>query len=465
MASAAEPSTTWQKYETYSLPTDPKQGDRATVLRLRNGRRPHMQTFWVSTLAWFAAFTAWFSFAPLMPEVKKDLGLSTSDVYNANISAVSATLVARLVVGPLADALGARTTFSLLLAAGSVPVFCSGLVDSAGSLALVRFFIGVLGACFVCNQILASQMFSREVIGTASAVSGGWGNLGGGVCQIAMVLIWSGLKQGLPHETAWRVSFIFPAAFVLIMSVVVLTRCDDSPKGQYKELIAHGAMVRKSSAKAASQGYRDYNSWILTIHYAACLGVELTTLNTCATYFDDKFGLGTTKAGLIATVFGLMQIFTRASGGLLSDSAFKHFGGGSTGMRGRIIVQMCTLTAEGVCLVIFSRMNSLGSAIALLTSFAVGVQMSEGSTFGIVPSVCPEATGAVSGIVGAGGNLGAIAFGLLFRFGPSAPETCFLLLGFIVLGCAALTPLLRLKGHDGMFTRAKVEEPGAIDII
>jgi MFS transporter, NNP family, nitrate/nitrite transporter len=47
---------------------------------------------------------------------------------------------------------------------------------------------------------------------------------------------------------------------------------------------------------------------ILTIHYAACLGVELTTLNVAATYFDDKFELGTTKAGLIATVFGLMQV-------------------------------------------------------------------------------------------------------------------------------------------------------------
>jgi MFS transporter, NNP family, nitrate/nitrite transporter len=104
-------------------------------------------------LSWFAAFFAWFSFAPLMPEVKKSLGLTTDQVYNANIAAVSATLVARLVVGPLTDSLGARKTFALLLAAGSLPVFCSGLVSSAATLAVVRFFIGVLGACFVCNQV------------------------------------------------------------------------------------------------------------------------------------------------------------------------------------------------------------------------------------------------------------------------------------------------------------------------
>jgi hypothetical protein len=46
--------------------------------------------------------------------------------------------------------------------------------------------------CFLLPrfQILASQMFSREIVGTASATSGGWGNMGGGVCQLVMVLVW-----------------------------------------------------------------------------------------------------------------------------------------------------------------------------------------------------------------------------------------------------------------------------------
>jgi sugar phosphate permease len=68
-------------------------------------------------------------------------------------------------------------------------------------------------------------------------------------------------------ELAWRVSFIFPAALVLGLSLAVLRCCDDTPKGQYKELIARGVMVRKSSAKAAAEGYRDVNSWcVLPCH-------------------------------------------------------------------------------------------------------------------------------------------------------------------------------------------------------
>ena len=42
-------------------------------------------------------------------------------------------------------------------------------------------------------------------------------------------------------------------------------------------------------------------------------------------------------------------------------------------------------------------------------------KMTEGSTFGIVPYVKPSATGAVSGAVGAGGNIGAVCWGLIFR--------------------------------------------------
>ena len=47
--------------------------------------------------------------------------------------------------------------------------------------------------------------------------------------------------------------------------------------------------------------------------------------------------------------------------------------------------------------------------------------MSEGSTFGIVPYVKPKATGAIAGVVGAGGNTGAVCWGLMFRFAGDRP--------------------------------------------
>eukprot|EP00953_Heterococcus_sp_UTEX-ZZ885_P023042 12700-Heterococcus_DN1.PRE.1 len=137
------------------------------------------------------AFVAWFSLAPLMPEVKKSLKLSKIEVNNANIAAVSASVVSRMAIGPLADTYGARYTTAGLMVAGSIPVYLTGLVDTANNLACLRFFIGIFGGVFVANQAWSSQMFAKEIVGTANGASAGWGNLGGGVTHIFMIGIWN----------------------------------------------------------------------------------------------------------------------------------------------------------------------------------------------------------------------------------------------------------------------------------
>ena len=54
------------------------------------------------------------------------------------------------------------------------------------------------------------------------------------------------------------------------------------------------------------------------VQYAACFGVELTVNNTAAGYFSNEFGLSTTKAGMVAALFGLMNLFARSLGGVWS---------------------------------------------------------------------------------------------------------------------------------------------------
>ena len=58
------------------------------------------------------------------------------------------------------------------------------------------------------------------------------------------------------------------------------------------------------------------------------------------------------------------------------------------------------------------------AVVALLFCFSVCVQAAEGLSFGIVPYISRPALGVVSGMVGAGGNSGAVAMLNLYFKGP-----------------------------------------------
>ena len=54
-----------------------------------------------------------------------------------------------------------------------------------------RSFIGIGLATFVTSQVWCAQMFNKKVVGIVNATSAGWGNLGGGVTNLTMPLIFS----------------------------------------------------------------------------------------------------------------------------------------------------------------------------------------------------------------------------------------------------------------------------------
>ena len=69
---------------------------------------------------------------------------------------------------------------AVVLVMGAIPTGLTGTINNATDLIIVRLFIGVIGSAFVMCQYWTTTMFTREVAGTANAIAGGWGNLGGG---------------------------------------------------------------------------------------------------------------------------------------------------------------------------------------------------------------------------------------------------------------------------------------------
>jgi NNP family nitrate/nitrite transporter-like MFS transporter len=200
---------------------------------------------------------------------------------------------------------------------------------------------------------------------------------------------------------------------------------------------------------------RDYRTWLLALLYGACFGVELTLKNVAALYFVDYFGLGLAAAGWAAAAYGLMNLFARTLGGLVSDRCAARWG-----LWGRTRWLFMALAGEGVALVAFSQAGALELAIGLLVVTGLFVQMSNGATYSIVPFVQRGSLGSVAGIVGAGGNLGAVAAGFLFQ-GAWAWNTALLTLGLVVLSLSGAALALRFvpRGADAPAAMEPVAEP------
>ena len=81
---------------------------------------------------------AWFSIAPLMPAIKKSLHLTKMEIAYSKLASVSTTIIARVIMGPLVDKYGPKTTFCWLLVLGAIPVMCVGSISSFTDLIIIR---------------------------------------------------------------------------------------------------------------------------------------------------------------------------------------------------------------------------------------------------------------------------------------------------------------------------------------
>jgi NNP family nitrate/nitrite transporter-like MFS transporter len=81
----------------------------------------------------------------------------------------------------MCDQIGPRLTLVTLLLLGAIPTALAGTANDATGLYLIRFFIGILGGAFVPCQVWTTGFFDENVVGTANALVGGWGNAGAGI--------------------------------------------------------------------------------------------------------------------------------------------------------------------------------------------------------------------------------------------------------------------------------------------
>jgi NNP family nitrate/nitrite transporter-like MFS transporter len=443
------------------------------------------------------AFWSWYAFPPLLHDViAQDLGLKQYQIANSNIIALTATLLVRLVAGPMCDVIGPRYTFAACLFAGAIPTFLAGTVKNAEGLMALRFFIGILGGSFVPCQVWSTGFYDKNVVGTANALTGGLGNSGGGITYFAMPAIFNSLvARGLTRHVAWRVTFVVPGILIVSTAIFMILLCDDCPTGKWSERetaaeanlrlqtgnasgeivvipgarhdsntsvsdkdmkvgvddkkyadgeahigaeqmieAAKGEVIQKPTLRDIIRVCFSLQVLVCGACYFCSFGGELAFNSILGNYYKKNFPQNTLQEnGNWAAMFGLLNAAFRPLGGVIADLAYAR----TKSVWSKRVLLHTYVTLTGVFLVIIGKLDSHhpSTMFGLVAGMAFFMDGSNGLNFAYVPHVFPSSNGVVSGFTGACGNLGGIIFALIFRFNLTATGAQDFPKAIWIMGC------------------------------
>jgi MFS transporter, NNP family, nitrate/nitrite transporter len=261
------------------------------------------------------------------------------------------------------------------------------------------------------------------------------------------------MSYGAGTWWSWRLAMLTAGAALLVTGVAYYFLTEDTADGDWRTLRQEGALIHAAGAPSPFwQTCGDIRVWSLALLYAASFGTELTVDNFAALYYTDYFHLSLQGAGIVASMFGMMNLFARALGGIVSDWCNRRWG-----LRGRALLLAGTIGLEGLTMMLFSQMRVLPMAIATMMLTGLFVKMSNGANYSVVPFVNKRALGAVAGIVGAGGNAGAVLAGFLFKTPSLTYPQAFLILGMAIAVCSPLALALRFSENDEHSAKTEME--------
>jgi NNP family nitrate/nitrite transporter-like MFS transporter len=371
----------------------------------------------------------------------------------------------------------------------------AGAVNNAHGLMALRFFIGVLGATFVPCQAWTTVFFDKRVVGTANALTAGWGNAGGGLAYFVMPAIYNSLvRNGLSKHDAWRVAFVVPGIMITATAILMVVLCPDCPTGKWseRESAANDNFGKQSVSvtvvaipgevndnypnesngrddisdqeKKQAHHYADNEAQISTAQMIEIARGELIQKPT----FEETIKVAFSPQTLVASACYLCSFGAElAINSILGNYYHKNFpklslqgygnwaamfgllnfatrplGGvvadiayrqtGSVWSK-KILLHAYSIIM-GIFLIVIGKVDphDESTMFGLIAGMAFFLEGINGLDFAYVPHVHPFANGIVSGITGAAGSLGGIIFAIIFRYNGKNYAKCFWIIGMMV---------------------------------
>ena len=398
---------------------------------------PRQRVLWLSTAAFTLLFNVWMMLGVLSVPIRRELGLSDTQLEWMIAAAILSGALFRLNFGMLADTYGGRIVMGLTLAGSAIAAYAFSQATTYSSLLAASILYGLAGNSFSAGVVWNSAWFPDRLKGTALGIFGA-GNVGAAGTKLLIVLF-PGLLTLVPVAGylngwipgGWRVVPALYAALLVLMAIAVF-RFSPTPD----HVPGRGRPLRERLAPLAH-----VRVWRFGLYYVVVFGAYVALSAWLPKFYVDTYGLTLSGAALLSATFILPASLLRPLGGHLSDRL---------GPRGVTYAVFIVMTATLIVLSLPTRLD-LRLFTSLMFVLGCGMGIGKASVFKYIPDYFPKDVAAVGGVVAMLGALGGFflppAFGSLARVSGN-PQVAFTILLGLTLAClvwlhAAVTALSR----------------------
>ena len=391
------------------------------------------RALWVSTIAFAVCFAVWTIFAIIGIQIKKNLGLSSTQFGLLVGTPILSGSLLRMVLGVWADRYGGRIVYTLVMLSAAVATYCLTWAVTYSQFLVAALFVGFSGGSFAVGVAYVSRWFPTAKQGTALGIYGA-GNVGAAITTL--------LAPFVLVAYGWQTVAELWAAGIAVMAVIFWFTAEDDPV----------LRARRSSGETPPSTWlelaplKNVQVWRFSLYYSIVFGAFIALSLWLPLFLINVYSVDIETAGMVAAAFSFPASVFWAYGGHLSD----RYGARRVMYWTFLVAITCTflLSYPPTDYVVHTIAGprafhlEMGLVAFTVTVFVLGFFMALGkaAVYKHIPVYYPNNVAAVGGLVGMIGGLGGfvlpIAFGALNDL-TGLWTSCFMLL-FLLVSVALL---------------------------